>query len=80
MAFLLSFLTSSLGRTVAIAAVCFLAGVIVCWRWTHREARTFSYTLPVASVENGATLSVQHGLVGPPHAAGDAGGHYGARA
>jgi len=49
---------------LAIAAACFLAGVIVCWRWTHREPRVFSYTLAVTSVENGATLAVQHGLLG----------------
>lgn len=59
-----SLLTSSLGRMAVVALVCFLAGAVICWRWTHREAKTFSYTLPVVSIENGATISVEHGLLG----------------
>lgn len=47
-----------------VAVLCFVAGAIVCWKWTHRESRLFSYTLPVVKVENGATLQVQHGLLG----------------
>jgi endonuclease YncB( thermonuclease family) len=64
MSFVLSLLGSTLGRTAAIAAVCFVAGAIVCWRWTHREARTFSDSFHVTSVENGATIAVQAGVLG----------------
>ena len=63
MSTLLSLVFSKLGAIVGLALVCFVAGVVVCWRWTHRE-KIFSEMVTVASVANGATIEAKAGLLG----------------
>jgi endonuclease YncB( thermonuclease family) len=57
-----SFFSSTVGQIIAIAAVCFLAGVLVCWHFCHR-LRTFDDSFEVVEVENGATIDVAVGLL-----------------
>ena len=64
MTWIFTALSTSLGRTAAIALVCFVAGFVVCWRWTHRTPRASAQSYRVAATVNGATLQVVSGVLG----------------
>ena len=60
---LLSFVFSKTGLYVGIALAIFLAGFVVCWKFTHRAGKTIEQTFSVVSVANGATINVKAGLL-----------------
>jgi endonuclease YncB( thermonuclease family) len=63
MSIILAILGSSTGRTCVVLVVAFLAGFVVCWRWTHRAVRHTTETVQVIEATNGATLEAKAGLL-----------------
>ncbi len=65
MSTLFSLIFSKLGLYVGLALALFIAGFVICWKWEHRhENKTYTQTVSVASVANGATLEAKAGLLG----------------
>ncbi len=60
-----SLIFSKLGLYVGLALALFVAGFWLCWKWEHRgQNKTYTQTVSVASVANGATLEAKAGLLG----------------
>jgi endonuclease YncB( thermonuclease family) len=64
MSTILSLVFSKVGLYAAIVLAIFVAGFALCWHLEHRTPETFSDTLSVASVANGATIQARAGLLG----------------